>query len=159
MGIWFPLIFHWESNSHQKFSMGIEFLVKFSMLFWWYFNDHGKCIELNRICIEIFQWNSIELSSSPSYFLSNPPLPELRFLQRKMIISNRIEDDKKWLVEGIVGIQHHTFYLHRALVFLISSKNLSSSTRYLLCMVGSITLNLGRFLLKMFSKILWKFSV
>lgn len=40
-----------------------------------------------------------------------------------MMISNGIEDEEKWLAEGIAGIQHNAFYLHRALVYfnLISS--------------------------------------
>ncbi|KAK6131305.1 hypothetical protein DH2020_034955 [Rehmannia glutinosa] len=32
-----------------------------------------------------------------------------------MMISNGIEDEEKWLAEGIAGIQHNAFYLHRAL--------------------------------------------
>lgn len=32
------------------------------------------------------------------------------------MILNGIDDDEKWLAEGIAGIQHHAFYLHRALV-------------------------------------------
>lgn len=35
----------------------------------------------------------------------------------KMMISNGIEDEEKWLAEGIAGIQHNAFYLHRALVY------------------------------------------
>ena len=27
-----------------------------------------------------------------------------------------IEDEDKWLAEGIAGIQHNAFYMHRALV-------------------------------------------
>ena len=49
-----------------------------------------------------------------------------------MMISNGIEDEEKWLAEGIAGIQHNAFYLHRALVnlnmiivsFSIPKKNL-----------------------------------
>ncbi|KAL0438397.1 UNVERIFIED_CONTAM: Vacuolar protein sorting-associated protein 35B [Sesamum latifolium] len=34
-----------------------------------------------------------------------------------MMISNGIEDEEKWLAEGIAGIQHNAFYLHRAVVY------------------------------------------
>ncbi|XP_060961229.1 vacuolar protein sorting-associated protein 35B isoform X2 [Cannabis sativa] len=43
-----------------------------------------------------------------------------------MIISNSIEDDEKWLAEGIAGIQHHAFYLHRAL----DDNNLREALKY-----------------------------
>lgn len=33
-----------------------------------------------------------------------------------MIAADGIEDEEKWLAEGIAGIQHNAFYLHRALV-------------------------------------------
>ncbi|XP_022857921.1 uncharacterized protein LOC111378868 isoform X1 [Olea europaea var. sylvestris] len=36
--------------------------------------------------------------------------------KKKMLISNGIEDEDKWPAEGIPGIQHIAFYLHRALV-------------------------------------------
>ncbi|KAH7836937.1 hypothetical protein Vadar_007616 [Vaccinium darrowii] len=35
------------------------------------------------------------------------------------MIADGMEDKDKWLTEGIAGIQHHTFYMHRALVELV----------------------------------------
>ena len=35
--------------------------------------------------------------------------------EKKMILTG-IEDEDKWLAEGIAGIQHNAFYMHRALV-------------------------------------------
>ncbi|GAA0167736.1 membrane traffic protein [Lithospermum erythrorhizon] len=32
-----------------------------------------------------------------------------------MVIGEGIEDEEKWLAEGIAGIQHNAFYMHRAL--------------------------------------------
>lgn len=32
------------------------------------------------------------------------------------MIADGMEDEDKWLAEGIAGIQHHAFYMHRALV-------------------------------------------
>ncbi|KAF5947126.1 hypothetical protein HYC85_017354 [Camellia sinensis] len=32
------------------------------------------------------------------------------------MIANGIEDEEKWLTEGIAGIQHNAFYMHRALL-------------------------------------------
>lgn len=32
------------------------------------------------------------------------------------MILDGIGDEEKWLAEGIAGIQHHAFYMHRALV-------------------------------------------
>ncbi|CAI9786528.1 unnamed protein product [Fraxinus pennsylvanica] len=43
-----------------------------------------------------------------------------------MMISNGIEDEEKWLAEGIAGIQHNAFYLHRAL----DSNNLREALKY-----------------------------
>ncbi|CAL5401829.1 unnamed protein product [Camellia sinensis] len=47
------------------------------------------------------------------------------------MIANGIEDDEKWLTEGIAGIQHNAFYMHRALedkhgCTVSTSMNLSS---------------------------------
>ena len=33
---------------------------------------------------------------------------------------NGIEDEDKWLAEGIAAIQHNAFYMHRALVISFS---------------------------------------
>ncbi|CAA3031232.1 vacuolar sorting-associated 35B-like isoform X1 [Olea europaea subsp. europaea] len=43
-----------------------------------------------------------------------------------MMISDGIEDEEKWLAEGIAGIQHNAFYLHRAL----DSNNLREVLKY-----------------------------
>ncbi|XP_011083463.1 vacuolar protein sorting-associated protein 35B-like isoform X2 [Sesamum indicum] len=43
-----------------------------------------------------------------------------------MMISNGIEDEEKWLAEGIAGIQHNAFYLHRA----VDSNNLREALKY-----------------------------
>lgn len=43
-----------------------------------------------------------------------------------MMISNGIEDEEKWLAEGIAGIQHNAFYLHRAL----DSNNLREALKF-----------------------------
>ncbi|KAL2512838.1 Vacuolar protein sorting-associated protein [Abeliophyllum distichum] len=43
-----------------------------------------------------------------------------------MMISNGIEDEEKWLAEGMAGIQHNAFYLHRAL----DSNNLREALKY-----------------------------
>ncbi|CAA0811131.1 Vacuolar protein sorting-associated protein 35B [Striga hermonthica] len=43
-----------------------------------------------------------------------------------MMISNGIEDEDKWLAEGIAGIQHNAFYLHRAL----DSNNLREALKF-----------------------------
>ncbi|KAK4429405.1 Vacuolar protein sorting-associated protein 35B [Sesamum alatum] len=43
-----------------------------------------------------------------------------------MMISNGIEDEEKWLAEGIAGIQHNAFYLHRAL----DANNLREALKY-----------------------------
>lgn len=37
------------------------------------------------------------------------------------LIGNGIEDEEKWLAEGIAGIQHYAFYMHRALVLAFQS--------------------------------------
>ncbi|KAF5780144.1 putative vacuolar protein sorting-associated protein [Helianthus annuus] len=43
-----------------------------------------------------------------------------------MMISDAIEDEDKWLAEGIAGIQHNAFYMHRAL----DSDNLREALKY-----------------------------
>ncbi|KAL3640997.1 Vacuolar protein sorting-associated protein 35B [Castilleja foliolosa] len=43
-----------------------------------------------------------------------------------MMISTGIEDEEKWLAEGIAGIQHNAFYMHRAL----DSNNLREALKY-----------------------------
>lgn len=40
--------------------------------------------------------------------------------------SDVIGDEEKWLAEGIAGIQHHAFYMHRALVLLFLTQSHSS---------------------------------
>ncbi|KAL0325897.1 UNVERIFIED_CONTAM: Vacuolar protein sorting-associated protein 35B [Sesamum radiatum] len=48
-----------------------------------------------------------------------------------MMISNGIEDEEKWLAEGIAGIQHNAFYLHRAVVYSDpDSNNLREALKY-----------------------------
>ncbi|KAM7517286.1 hypothetical protein LguiA_006869 [Lonicera macranthoides] len=42
------------------------------------------------------------------------------------MISDGIEDEEKWLAEGIAGIQHNAFYMHRAL----DSNNLREALKY-----------------------------
>ncbi|KAK3007321.1 hypothetical protein RJ639_016737, partial [Escallonia herrerae] len=42
------------------------------------------------------------------------------------MISDAIEDEEKWLAEGIAGIQHNAFYMHRAL----DSNNLREALKY-----------------------------
>ncbi|THG20746.1 hypothetical protein TEA_003820 [Camellia sinensis var. sinensis] len=42
------------------------------------------------------------------------------------MIANGIEDEDKWLAEGIAGIQHNAFYMHRAL----DSNNLREALKY-----------------------------
>ena len=39
----------------------------------------------------------------------------------KMIVAEGIDDEEKWLAEGIAGIQHHAFFMHRALVLPITT--------------------------------------
>lgn len=34
------------------------------------------------------------------------------------MIINGVDDEEKWLAEGIAAIQHNAFYMHRALVSL-----------------------------------------
>ncbi|KAI3757255.1 hypothetical protein L6452_04789 [Arctium lappa] len=43
-----------------------------------------------------------------------------------MMISDAMEDEEKWLAEGIAGIQHNAFYMHRAL----DSNNLREALKY-----------------------------
>ncbi|XP_027091426.1 vacuolar protein sorting-associated protein 35B isoform X2 [Coffea arabica] len=43
-----------------------------------------------------------------------------------MMIADGIEDEEKWLAEGIAGIQHNAFYLHRA----VDSNNLREALKY-----------------------------
>ncbi|XP_060673418.1 vacuolar protein sorting-associated protein 35B isoform X1 [Ziziphus jujuba] len=43
-----------------------------------------------------------------------------------MLVGNGIEDEEKWLAEGIAGIQHHAFYMHRAL----DANNLRETLKY-----------------------------
>ncbi|KAL6524842.1 Vacuolar protein sorting-associated protein 35B [Orobanche minor] len=45
---------------------------------------------------------------------------------RAMLISSGIEDEEKWLAEGIAGIQQNAFYLHRAL----DSNNLREALKF-----------------------------
>lgn len=45
---------------------------------------------------------------------------------KKMMIAEGIEDEEKWLAEGIAGIQHNAFYLHRA----VDSNNLREALKY-----------------------------
>ncbi|KAA8537501.1 hypothetical protein F0562_027109 [Nyssa sinensis] len=42
------------------------------------------------------------------------------------MISDGVEDEEKWLAEGIAGIQHNAFYMHRAL----DSNNLREALKY-----------------------------
>ncbi|XP_059638362.1 vacuolar protein sorting-associated protein 35B-like isoform X2 [Cornus florida] len=42
------------------------------------------------------------------------------------MITNGVEDEEKWLAEGIAGIQHNAFYMHRAL----DSNNLRDALKY-----------------------------
>ncbi|KAF7140750.1 hypothetical protein RHSIM_Rhsim06G0018700 [Rhododendron simsii] len=42
------------------------------------------------------------------------------------MITSGIEDEDKWLAEGIAGIQHHAFYMHRAL----DANNLREALKY-----------------------------
>lgn len=44
------------------------------------------------------------------------------------MVVDGIEDEEKWLAEGIAGIQHNAFYLHRALVIHQSFENYSNSS-------------------------------
>ncbi|KAD1306633.1 hypothetical protein R6Q59_019617 [Mikania micrantha] len=43
-----------------------------------------------------------------------------------MMIADAMEDEDKWLAEGIAGIQHNAFYMHRAL----DSNNLREALKY-----------------------------
>ncbi|KAI3807697.1 hypothetical protein L1987_23631 [Smallanthus sonchifolius] len=43
-----------------------------------------------------------------------------------MMISDAMEDEEKWLAEGIAGIQHNAFYMHRAL----DANNLREALKY-----------------------------
>ncbi|XP_076894389.1 vacuolar protein sorting-associated protein 35B-like isoform X2 [Bidens hawaiensis] len=43
-----------------------------------------------------------------------------------MMISDAMEDEDKWLAEGIAGIQHNAFYMHRAL----DANNLREALKY-----------------------------
>ena len=40
------------------------------------------------------------------------------------MILNGIEDEEKWLAEGVAGVQQNAFYMLRAVVILISSTHL-----------------------------------
>ncbi|GMN35830.1 hypothetical protein TIFTF001_005562 [Ficus carica] len=51
-----------------------------------------------------------------------------------MIFSNGIDDDEKWLAEGIAGIQHHAFYLHRAL----DANNLREALKFSTLMLSEL---------------------
>lgn len=42
------------------------------------------------------------------------------------MMSDSIEDEEKWLAEGIAGIQHNAFYMHRAL----DANNLREALKY-----------------------------
>ncbi|KAE8656455.1 VPS35 B isoform 3 [Hibiscus syriacus] len=46
--------------------------------------------------------------------------------EREKTMLNGEEDEEKWLVEGITGIQHNAFYMHRAL----DSNNLREALKY-----------------------------
>jgi len=39
-----------------------------------------------------------------------------------MLVDAGAEDEEKWLAEGIAGLQHNAFYMHRALVSIPLSK-------------------------------------
>ena len=148
--------FQWSSKYYRK---SIKFFYGNSIPwnFRWYFDDHRKCIELHQICIEIFRWHPNmhricikifrwEFNWTIFFFF-------FVFSLRSSISRPLIPPKEKWLYRAESkmmrrvarwrhpNIQHHTFYLHYALVFPVSSKTLSSITRYLLCMVGSMCKN------------------
>ncbi|XP_024020804.1 vacuolar protein sorting-associated protein 35B isoform X1 [Morus notabilis] len=50
------------------------------------------------------------------------------------MISDGIDDDEKWLAEGIAGIQHHAFYLHRAL----DANNLREALKFSALMLSEL---------------------
>lgn len=43
----------------------------------------------------------------------------------RAMIAQGFEDEEKWLAEGIAGIQHNAFFMHRALVFTILHRSTS----------------------------------
>ncbi|MFS7993317.1 hypothetical protein Hanom_Chr12g01092611 [Helianthus anomalus] len=49
-----------------------------------------------------------------------------------MMISDAIEDEDKWLAEGITRIQHNAFYMHRALIIFTFSLSISDFSHLIL---------------------------
>ena len=47
---------------------------------------------------------------------SNQERERERELERERMISDGVDDEEKWLAEGMAGLQHNAFYMHRALV-------------------------------------------
>lgn len=37
-----------------------------------------------------------------------------------VVVDAGVEDEEKWLAEGIAGLQHNAFYMHRALVSILN---------------------------------------
>lgn len=43
--------------------------------------------------------------------------------EENMMLSDAMEDEDKWLAEGVAGIQHNAYYMHRALVIYMINFN------------------------------------
>ncbi|MED6180797.1 Vacuolar protein sorting-associated protein 35B [Stylosanthes scabra] len=51
-----------------------------------------------------------------------------------MILADGIDDEDKWLAEGIAGVQHHAFFMHRAL----DDNNLRDALKYSALMLSEL---------------------
>ncbi|KAL4305154.1 hypothetical protein AHAS_Ahas16G0049900 [Arachis hypogaea] len=51
-----------------------------------------------------------------------------------MIVADGIDDEEKWLAEGIAGVQHHAFFMHRAL----DDNNLRDALKYSSLMLSEL---------------------
>lgn len=66
-------------------------------------------------------------AQSPARLCCLSAFAHLRYREREDMLSVGIEDEEKWLAEGIAGIQHNAFHMHQAVVFFNIHTNSFSS--------------------------------
>ncbi|KAJ6306303.1 hypothetical protein OIU78_021591 [Salix suchowensis] len=70
---------------------------------------------LNNLSVTKLSWKSIILFYDLININDKILLPDPKRNHREEMILSGMEDEDKWLAEGIAGIQHNAFYMHRAL--------------------------------------------
>ena len=121
----------WQFNSFPKNYYYIFTTTNQTQLWWVHFNTSLPNVQLSlvvnvpvfiffdRICsFTFFYLHYIHCIITP-YFPNQFREHRERERERDMMI-NGIEDEDKWLAEGIAAIQHNAFYMHRALVISFS---------------------------------------